>query len=102
MSQGRDRDYIGGNGEVDFSDADNGMPDTSSTFTAMMDFLCKTFPEAHGPAPQDSAPLLPGMQHGEVPATSSSLRGAQPINFMMLQASEALVCANKSTKPSFA
>ena len=98
MPQGRDRDYVGGDREVDFSD--NGMPDP--TFTVMMDFVYETFPEARGPTPQDSAPLLLGMQHGEVPATTPSLRRAQPIDFMMLQAFEALACANESTRSSFA
>ena len=49
------------------------MPDPSPTFTAMMDFIYETFPEAHGSAPEDSAPLL-GMQRGEVPAPTPSLR----------------------------
>ena len=99
--QGRNRDYIGGEGEVDFLDADDGMPDPSSIFMAIMDFVYKTFPEACGPAPQESAPILPGILHGEVHATTPSLKQAQPIDFMMSQASVALVHANESTRLSF-
>ena len=102
MSQGRDRDYVGRDEEVDSLDADNGMLDPSSTFMVMMDFVCETFPEARGPVPQDSAPLLPGMQRGEVPANAPCLRQAQLIDFMMSQVSEGLAHANRSTKPSFA
>ena len=41
--QGRDRDYVGGDGKVNSLDGDDGMLDPSSTFTAMMDFVCKHF-----------------------------------------------------------
>ena len=66
----------------------------------MMDFVYQTFPEARGQAPQDTVPLLPGMQHGDVP-TTASLKRAQPINVLMLQASDAFARANELTKPSF-
>ena len=78
MSQGRNMDYVGGDGEVDFSDADNGMPDPSPSFTVMMDFVYQTFSKAPGQALQDSAPLLLGMQRREVPATTPSLRWDSP------------------------
>ncbi|MPC51682.1 hypothetical protein E2C01_045534 [Portunus trituberculatus] len=68
---------------------------------AIIDFICEKFLDACGPVVQDSAPLLPGMQRSEVPATTPRLRCAHPIDFMMSQASEALTCANKSSKLSF-
>ena len=40
------------------------------------------------------------MQHGDVP-TTASLKRAQPINVLMLQASDAFARANEPTKPSF-
>ena len=47
--QGRDRYNVGADREVNSSDADDGMPDPSPCFMVMMDFICKTFPEARGP-----------------------------------------------------
>ena len=101
-SHGRNRDYVSGDEEVDSSNADDGMPDPFPTFTAIMDLVCETFPEARCPAPRNSAPLLPGMQRGKIPATTTRLRRAQRIDFRMSQAFEALARANKSTKPFFA
>ena len=98
MSQGRDRNVVGGDGEEDLLDAEDGFPDPSPTFKAKMDLVYQTFPEARGQA-QDTAPLLPDMQCGEAPATTPSLKQAQPINVLM---SQALAHANESTKPSFA
>ena len=92
----------GSDGEADSSDTDDVMLDPSPTFMDTIDFVCETFPEAHGPTLQDTAPLLLGMQHGEVPATTPSLKQAQPIDLLMSQASKALADANESTKPSFA
>ncbi|MPC48387.1 hypothetical protein E2C01_042158 [Portunus trituberculatus] len=75
---------------------------SSPAFTAMMDFVCEKFPEAHGPVVTDSTPLLRGMQRNEVPATTPCLRHAHPIDFMVSQASEALTRANEYSKPFFA
>ena len=73
-SQSRDRSDIGGDGEENFLDANHGVPDPSSTFKEMMDLVYRTFPEARGQASQDTAPLFPGMQRGEDPATAPSLK----------------------------
>ena len=81
-SQSRGRND-GGDEEEDFSDADDGLLDPSSTFRDMMDLVYWTFPKARGQAAQDIAPLLPGMQRGEVPATAPSLKQLQPISVLM-------------------
>ena len=50
-SQDRDKDYGGGDGEVDSLNADDGMLDPSLTFTVTMDFVCRH--------PRSSSRLLP-------------------------------------------
>lgn len=83
-----------GREEEELSDVEDHLPNPSPTFLAMINFICKKFPEACGPATQDSAPLLPGMQWGEAPAITSHFMHSQPIDFMMSQASQALVHTN--------
>ena len=78
--QSRDRSDVGGDGDEDFFDANDGVPDPSSTFKDMMDLVYWAFPEAHDQASQDIAPLPPVMQRGENPATAPSLRWSQPIS----------------------
>ena len=58
LSLSRDRNDVGEDGEEDFSDADDGLPDPFSTFKDMMDPVYLTFPEACGQAPQDTTPLI--------------------------------------------
>ena len=101
-SQIRDRSDIGGDREEDFSDVNDGLPDPSSTLKDMMDLVYWTFPQAHGQVSQDTAPLHLGMQHGENPAPTPSLKRSQSISVLMSQASEALAHANEFTKPLFA
>ena len=68
----------------------------------MMDFVFERFPEARGAMTQEPAPLLPGMQRGEVSNPTPRLTRAPPIAYMMDQASTALARANEAPKASFA
>ena len=95
------RDYERRGGGSDSSEEDERAQEPS-TFTAMMDFVFERFPEARGVTNQDSAPLLPGMQHGEVSAAAPRLARAPPIGYMMDQASAALARANETPKAAFA
>ncbi|MPC56841.1 hypothetical protein E2C01_050807 [Portunus trituberculatus] len=45
-----------GEKEDDFSGSEGYLPESSPTFTAMMDFIFEKFPEACGPVVQESAP----------------------------------------------
>lgn len=47
-----------------------------SDFSMVMDFVCAAFLDVCGPSSQDAVPLLPGLQRGDLPASTPSLRKA--------------------------
>lgn len=87
---------MGVGGRCDSSEEGNLAQEPSPSFTVMMDFMCEWFLEARGSLIRDTAPLLPGMERGEVPVPAPHLIRASPMNFMMEQASSVLTWANET------